>query len=86
MVQKDLEAHYKKQLQTEMELFQMRELAKMRQEEKERYRSELAKDREELQQVYHLRLESVKRLEKNNAEAYRRKEKVCVWTVSDGVL
>ncbi len=75
-VQKELESHYKKQLQTELELFQIRELTKMRQEEKEKYRAELAKDREELQHVYSMKMASVKKSEKNSMEMYRRKEKV----------
>ena len=76
VVQKELEGHYKKQLQTEMELFEVRELARVRQEEQERHVSQLAREREELQRVYHLRLDSVKKSEKNNMEMYRRKEKV----------
>jgi len=76
VVQKELEGHYKKQLQTEMELFEVRELARVRREEQESHRSQLALEREELQRVHQLRLDSIKKSEKNSMEMYRRKEKV----------
>lgn len=75
-VQSDLAAHYKRQLQTEMSLFQARELAKMRREEKEIYHNELAKEKQEFEHAYHLRLENVKKSEQSTAERYHRKEKV----------
>ena len=75
-VQTDLEACYKSRLDTEMSLYQERELAKVRREERDRYHDKLDKEKEELQNAYHLRLENVKKSEKNLAEIYHRKEMV----------
>lgn len=75
-VQNDLKTRYKRQLETEMSLYQARELAKVRREEREKYHNELAKEKEELQHAYHLRLENVKKSENSLAEMYHRKEKV----------
>lgn len=74
--QRDLEARYKQQLETELGLYRSRELAKARQEERDRYREELAKERADLHYVHQLRLEDVKKSEQRMVEKYRRKEQV----------
>ena len=78
-LQRDLEARYKHQLESELTLYQTRELAKVRQEERDRYREELAREREGLQQVHQLKLEEVKRSEQHMLEKYRRKEQVSLF-------
>ena len=75
-VQSELKIQYKQQLENEMTLYQERELAKMRREEREKYQNELESGKEKLQCSYHLRLENVKKSEQGLVERYRKKEMV----------
>lgn len=80
--QADLEARYKKQLETELSLYKTRELAKIRQDEQERYKAELAKVRENLKHAYQVKLEEAKKTEQDMMKKYRRKEQVMIlWSV-----
>lgn len=74
--QRDLEARYKKQLETEMNLFQTKELVKARLEERERYQREALKEREEAQQKHQHRLDDLRRNELQLKERYCKKEQV----------
>lgn len=74
--QRDLEARYKQQLESELALHCNRELVKARQEERDRYQEELGKIKENLRHMHQLRLEDVKKSEQCMIEKYRRKEQV----------
>ena len=74
--QRDLEARYKQQLETEMYLYRNRVLAKARQEERDRFREELAKERADLNRTHQAKLEDMKKTEQRLVEKYRRKEQV----------
>jgi oral-facial-digital syndrome 1 protein len=74
--QRDLEVRYKQQLETELELYRSRELAKVRQEERDRHREELAKEKSDLQCAHQLKLEEVRKSEQRLVEKYRMKEQV----------
>ena len=74
--QRDLEARYKQQLETELALHRSRELAQARQEERERLQEELAREKEALHHAHQMKLEEAKRAEQHMMEKYRRKEQV----------
>lgn len=74
--QLDLEAKYKRQLETELGLYRSKELARARQEERDRYREELAKEKSDLHRAHQLKLEDVKKSEQRMMEKYRQKEQV----------
>ena len=72
----DLEARYKQQLETELTLYRSRELSRLRQEERESYRQQMAKERADLNHVHQLKLEEARKAEHRMEEKYRRKEQV----------
>ena len=74
--QRDLEARYKKQLETEMNLFRTKELVKARLEEREKYQKEVLREKEEAQQKYQRRLDDLRRSELQLKERYCKKEQV----------
>lgn len=74
--QRDLEIRCKQQLETELSLYRSKELAKAKQEERDRYREELAKEKSVLHHAHQLKLEEVKKSEQHMMEKYRRKEQV----------
>lgn len=78
-LQRDLEARYKHQLESELALYRNREIAKVRQEERDGHREELAKEKESLHCQHQLRLEEGKKSEQRMTEKYRRKEQVTKW-------
>jgi len=75
-LQRDLEARYKQRLEAEISQFRSRELAKVRQKEKEQYQQEIEKEKAELHCRHQLRLDEVKRSEQQLMEKYHRKEQV----------
>ncbi len=78
--QRDLEARYKRQLETELTLYRSRELAKARLEERQRYQEELAKEKEVVYHAHQVRMEEVRKSEQRIMEKYRRKEQVSLST------
>ena len=74
--QRDLEARYKEQLKTEMSLFQVKEVAKARQEEREKCRQEAAREKEEAHLKLQRKLDELRRNELQLKEQYCRKEQV----------
>lgn len=74
--QRELEARYKQQLESELALHRNREIARARQEERDRCREELSKEKEDLYRTHRLRLEEVRKSEQNMIEKYHRKEQV----------
>ena len=82
--QRDLEARYKEQLDTEMSLFQTKELAKTRLEERERYQQEALREKEEAQLKLQRKLDELRRSELQLKEQYCKKEQV--WNSANPVL
>lgn len=76
--QRDLDARYKEQLKTEMSLFQVRELAKARLEEREKCREEAAREKEEGHLKLQRKLNELRRSELQLKEQYCKKEQVGV--------
>ena len=74
--QHDLEARYKQHLDAELDLYRSKELARARQEERDRCRGELAKERADLHQAHQVKLEAIRKSEQDMMEKYRRKEQV----------
>lgn len=74
--QRDLEARYKQQLETELSLYRSKELARARQDTKEQLREELAKEKAESHHAHQLKLKDVTKSEQRMVEKYRRKEQV----------
>lgn len=76
--QSDLETRYKRQFEAEMMLYRTRELAKVREEEREKYQRELSKEKDEMHRNYQLRLEETRKSEQRVMERYRMKEQVSI--------
>ena len=74
--QRDLEAQYKSQLETELSLYKSRELAKVRMEEREKYQQELASERVEATVAHQKKIEELRRTEQQMMDRYRKKEQV----------
>ena len=84
--QRDLEARYKRQLETEMADYRRRELAKVRQEEMDKHRAEMNKEREELHRNHQLRLEEARKSEQQMMERYHMKEKVFTFVPDNSTI
>lgn len=77
-LQSDLEARYKQRLEEEMTLYRSRELARVKEEERDRYQDKMAKEKQDLYHIHQLKLDDAKKAEQRLIEKYRRKEQVCV--------
>ena len=74
--QRDLEAQYKSQLETELSLYKSRELAKVRMEEREKYQQELASERVGATVAHQKKIEELRKTEQQMMDRYRKKEQV----------
>ena len=75
-LQCDLEARYKQQLEEEMTLYRSRELARVREEERDRYQGKMTKEKQDLHHIHQLKLDDAKKAEQRLVEKYHRKEQV----------
>ena len=74
--QRELEAQYKNQLETELSLYRTRELAKMRLEEREKYQEDLTKEKMEMVQNHQKKIDELRKSEVQMLERFRKKEQV----------
>ncbi len=85
--QQELEAQYKHQLETELSLYKSRELARVRNEERDRYQKELAAERLEATVAHQKQVQELRNMEQQMLERYRKKEQVsCYYSIMTPLL